>query len=75
MKLTGVEECRGCELYRLLPSRASLGGGYGQLVTLLWYWTCFRHALVSGRKKRTAKYLCVTNVTGLLLACFVKTFT
>ena len=23
-----------------------------------------------GRKRRTAKHLCVTNVTGLLLACF-----
>ena len=28
-----------------------------------------------GRKKRTAKHLCVTNVTGLLLACFVEIFT
>ena len=28
-----------------------------------------------GRKKRTAKRLCVTNVTGLLLACFVVIFT
>ena len=27
------------------------------------------------RKKRTAKRLCVTNVTGLLLACFVVIFT
>ena len=27
------------------------------------------------RKKRTAKRLCVTNVTGLLLACFVLIFT
>ena len=28
-----------------------------------------------GRKKRTATHLCVTNVTGLLLACFVEIFT
>ena len=28
-----------------------------------------------GRKKRTTKRLCVTNVTGLLLACFVVIFT
>ena len=28
-----------------------------------------------GRKKRMAKRLCVTNVTGLLLACFVVIFT
>jgi len=28
-----------------------------------------------GRKKRTAKHLCVTNVTGLLLAFFVVIFT
>ena len=28
-----------------------------------------------GRKKRTAKRLCVSNVTGLLLACFVMIFT
>ena len=28
-----------------------------------------------GRKKRTAKHLCVTNMTGLLLVCFVETFT
>ena len=28
-----------------------------------------------GRKKRTAKRLCVTNMTGLLLACFVVIFT
>ena len=28
-----------------------------------------------GRKKRTAKQLCVTNVTRLLLACFVAIFT
>ena len=28
-----------------------------------------------GRKKRTAKRLCVTNVTGLLFMCFVVTFT
>ena len=27
------------------------------------------------RKKRTTKRLCVTNVTGLLLACFVVIFT
>ena len=27
-----------------------------------------------GRKKRTAKSLCVTNVTGLLLASFVVNF-
>ena len=27
------------------------------------------------RRKRTAKRLCVTNVTGLLLACFVVIFT
>ena len=27
------------------------------------------------RKKRTAKRLCVTNMTGLLLACFVVIFT
>ena len=27
-----------------------------------------------GRKKRTAKHLCVTNMTGLLLACFVVIF-
>ena len=26
---------------------------------------------MDGRKKRTAKRLCVTNVTGLLIACFV----
>ena len=29
----------------------------------------------NGRKKRTAKHLCVTNMTGLLLVCFVETFT
>ena len=29
----------------------------------------------SGRKKRTAKRLCVTKVTGLLLMCFVVIFT
>ena len=28
-----------------------------------------------GKKKRTALHLCVTNVTGLLLACFVAIFT
>ena len=28
-----------------------------------------------GRKKRTAKHLCVTNITGLLLAFFVVIFT
>ena len=28
-----------------------------------------------GKKKRTAKGLCVTNVTGLSLACFVVIFT
>ena len=28
-----------------------------------------------GRKKRTAKRLCVTNMTGLSLACFVVIFT
>ena len=28
-----------------------------------------------GKKKRTAKRLCVTNVTVLLLACFVVIFT
>ena len=28
-----------------------------------------------GRKKRTAKRLSATNVTGLLLACFVEIFT
>ena len=28
-----------------------------------------------GRKNRTAKCLCVTNVTGLLLMCFVVIFT
>ena len=28
-----------------------------------------------GRKKRTARRLCVTNVTGLLLMCFVVIFT
>ena len=28
-----------------------------------------------GRKKRTAKRLCITNVTGLLLTCFVVIFT
>ena len=28
-----------------------------------------------GRKKTTAKRLCVTNVTGLLLMCFVVIFT
>ena len=28
-----------------------------------------------GRKKRTAKRFCATNVTGLLLASFVVTFT
>ena len=28
-----------------------------------------------GRKKRTAKCLCVTNVTGLFLACYVVIFT
>ena len=27
-----------------------------------------------GRKKRTAKCLCVTNVTGLLLMCFLVIF-
>ena len=28
----------------------------------------------NGRKKRTAKHLCVTKVTGLLLMCFVVIF-
>ena len=28
-----------------------------------------------GRKKRTAKHLCVTNMTSLLLMCFVVIFT
>ena len=28
-----------------------------------------------GRKKRTVKSLCVTNATGLFLACFVLIFT
>ena len=28
-----------------------------------------------GRKKRTAKHLCVTNITGLSLACYVVIFT
>ena len=27
-----------------------------------------------GRKKRTAKRFCATNVTGLLLACFAEIF-
>ena len=30
---------------------------------------------LDGREKRTAKRLCVTNVTGLLPACFVVIFT
>ena len=28
-----------------------------------------------GRKKRTAKFLCVTNVTGLSIVCFVMVVT
>ena len=41
----------------------------------LFLWrTCFRHVLVS-LHKRTAKHMCVTNMTGLLIACFVEIFT
>ena len=39
---------------------------------------CFTNSELTqqdGRKKRTVKHLCVTNVTGLLLMCFVVIFT
>ena len=80
MKLTGVEECRGSTVTVLPPSQSCKFG--------LRLWTARDFALVdmlqacisefmqkNGRKKRTAKNWCMTNVTGLLIACFVKTFT
>ena len=41
----------------------------------LWFSVISEFTQQDGRKKRTAKCLCVTNVTGLLLACYVVIFT
>ena len=48
----------------------------------LWHWLVFVKVTLivmslqqDCRKKRTTKRLCVTNVTGLLLACFVVILT
>ena len=43
------EECRGFELYRILPSRVSLDQ-FG-----LRLWTCFRHVLASLRKRTAGR--------------------
>ena len=58
------------QFIKVLPFTPGGGGGVLDIRELKIEFT-----QQDGRKKRTAKPLCVTNVTGLLRACFVVIFT
>ena len=67
---------RSKKLFNFLRSKGGGGGGGPPFVAAYMYSDILRYGnseftQQDGRKERTAKRLSVTNVAGLLLACFV----